>query len=157
MSALLTRLRNDLNHWNGRVTAINAELTRLRRRLRDVEGVKRDLISNVNSGAGNVNTPLQSARNNLNSGIRYSSRDSQLNAILSGKDERTVGVDSSLTSADSDLQREINTVQNRISELERELATAQQNVTSTRAAITAEERRIREEALRAAANRITGG
>jgi len=157
MSALLAQLHRDLSHWNGRVTSINAELTRQRRRLRDAEGARRDLGSNVNTGVSGVNAPLHLTRNNKVSGICHSARDAQINAILSGRDEQPVGVDSNLTSADSEIQREVIAVQNRIAELERELATAQRNVTDTRNAISAEEMRIREEALRTAASRILGG
>lgn len=152
--ASLSSLRSNLSYWKGQVNALNAKVKKLRNRRSDVESVKKALKTTVNNNSSDINRKIRSASNKLDDAINYSGRDSQLRAILSGKDERTLGSDNSLTSADGELQRELNDINRQLGEADSALSTAKSRVRDVQAAITAEERRQREEAARKAAKAI---
>jgi prefoldin subunit 5 len=144
----LSSLRSELNYWNNQVNELNNKIIRLKRRRSDVEGVKNALRSVASANAGDVNNKLRLSGGKLDSAIDYSGQDGRLQAILSRKDERTLGSDSNLTSSDSELQRELNDVNRKITEAENALAAAKRKVSDLKAAIAAEERREREAARR---------
>jgi len=152
--ANLSSLRSDLNYWNGQVNAMNDKIKKLKRRRNDVDSVISTLKSTVNNNAGDVNSRMRSAGGKLDRAISYSGKGSQVNAILSGKDERTLGSDNNLTAANEELQRELNDINRKLGEAEDSLTTANRRVSDTRTAIAAEERRQREEAARKAAEAI---
>lgn len=142
----LSSLRSELSHWNNRVNELNDEIKKLKRRSSDVEGAKNALKSTANGNSGDVNNKIRSVGDRLDSAIDYSGKDGQLHGILSGKDERSVGSDNSLSSADSELQRELNDINRKLGEAESNLSAAKRKVGDVKAAIAAEERRQREKA-----------
>jgi len=146
--ASLSQLHNDLNYWNGQVTSCNNTINKLKKRRTDVENVKNALRSAVNSNSSDVNDKLRSSGSQLDAAIDYAGKDSQLNAILSGKDEITLGSDNNLTSADGELQNELNAINRQLGEAENALNNAKRKVSETQSAIAAEERRRREEAAK---------
>ena len=152
--ANLSTLRSSLNYWNGQVSDLNDKLKNLKKRQSDVENVKNALNSTVNGDSSGVNGKIRSAAGKLGSAVGYSGKDSQLNAILSGKDERTVGSDNCLTSADGDLQRELNDIGGKTTDTNNALAAAKRNAADYKSAVSAEEKRELDESIRKAAEAV---
>jgi hypothetical protein len=115
-----------------------------------VESVKSSLKSVASNNSSDVNSKIRATRQKLESAIEYSSKESLLDAILSGKEEGALGTDFNLTSADSELQRELNDINRKISDTEYAINDAKNRISSIKSAIEIEERRQREEAARAA-------
>ena len=106
--ASLSSLYSELSRWNSRLSDLNAKLNKLKRRKTDTEGVKNALRTVVNNNSNDINNRLRTTRQKLENAIDYSGKEHLLDAILSGKEERTLGVDDNLTSADV-ISRELNT------------------------------------------------
>jgi len=81
----------------------------------------------------------------LGSGLNYSGREERLQSRLLDNAEQPIGLDHNLSSADQEIQREINSVSNQIAEAEGDLRRAQQSARDLNSSIRTEERRLREE------------
>jgi prefoldin subunit 5 len=152
--ASLSSLRSDLRYWESQRKDFEAKLKKLKERKNDVEGVKNQLKNIAGNNSGDVNAKIRSAAQKLENAIEYAGKEGQLDSIFSGKEERAVGGDGNLSSADSEIVRELNSIDRQISEAESSLATAKSKISSIKSAIAAEEQRQREEAARAAAKAI---
>lgn len=151
--ASLGSMQNDLRYWNNQAEEMDRKIRKLKKRRSDVEAVKTALAKVAGNNAGDVNSKIRSAGQKLDSAIGHSGRESQLDAILAGKNEQGIGGDGNLTSADGELQRELNEVNRQLGEAEAGLTQAKNRARSLKSDIAEEEKRQREEAIR----RVVGG
>jgi len=147
----LGSLKKDLDYWNGQVNVLNDKIKKLKKRKGEVEGINSAFQSTVNNNISDINAKVRLARDKLDGAIDYPGKDATLDAILYGKEERTIGSDGNLTSANGELGREIKDINRQIDDAEGSLATAKYRVSDTKDAIATEERYQREEATRKAA------
>ena len=148
--ASLASLQSNLNYWNGQANQQNDKIKQLKRRRADVENVKKALKSTSSGNAAGVNDKIHASQGKLGGGIEYTGKNAQIHSVLAGKAEGSLGADSNLTSADDELQKELNSIDNKIGEAENALASAKRKAAETKSAITAEEKRQREEKAKAA-------
>lgn len=142
--ASLSSLRRDLRYWRNQADDLEGEIRRLKRRRRDVESVKSALKSAADHNSNDVNRRLRASGQKLDNAINHSGKESQLNAILSGKDEQNLGLDSSLSSAEIQIQRELYDIDRQLNEAEERRSRAKDEVRDLKAEIAMEERRERE-------------
>ena len=126
--ASVAQIRSDLNYWKNRVSQLKSELKDLKDRRDDIDSVRRKLQSTASDNANDVNRKISAARNKMSSGINYSAGNSQLQQLLQGKDEKSLGGDPNLTSADGCLKREYDTTVSKVSTKNSELSRAQTKV-----------------------------
>ena len=141
----LSSLNSTLRYWNNKVTECNDELKRLKKRRGDVEDAKSKLKSVSNGNADDVNSKLRTINDKLLYGYNCPDKNGRVQSIFSGKTDGGLG-DSNLSSADRELQNELNDINRKIGETESALSKVKSEVSGTKSAITAEERRLREEA-----------
>ena len=143
--ASLSSLNSTLRYWNNKVTEYNDEIKRLKKRRSDVEDAKNKLKSVANGNAEDVNSKLKTISDKLSYGYNCPDKNGSVQSIFSGKTDGGLG-DGNLSSADRELQNELNDINRRIGETETALSRAKSEVSNTKSAISAEERRLREEA-----------
>jgi len=143
--ASLSSLYRQLSNAQEKVSEYEKEIRILEERLRDVKKVKRNLSSVVDSNTSDVNRKINKANLRLLNAINYVEKNSQLEAIFEGKEERDIGVDNNLTSCDSELVEEIRKVERDLGIAESNLVSAKNRVSSIKSSIAAEKRRQREE------------
>lgn len=150
----LSSLESDLAYWKGKVTELTSTLNLLKNRKHDVEEAARTLISTSANGSGRINNLINDTKNKLENGIDYSERNSSISAIFANKTEQDSSGDSNLSSAASELGKELRDVNEKILECERKLEQAKENVRSTQTAIAAEKRRLEAERAKEAEKKI---
>lgn len=146
--ASLDSMRSDLRYWNNQESIWSEKAKKLKRRRNDVEAVKAALNTVVNRNMDDVNNKLYSAKQKLADSVGRYDGGGNFGTAFEGKNEQGVGVDGNLTSADSELQRELNSINQQLGEAEGNLSQAQQRKNSLRTVIAEEERRQREEERR---------
>jgi len=132
-------LNSTLRYWNNKVNEYNSELIQLRKRRDNVKGIKSQLKSIVNCSAEDVNSKLRSITDNLTLGMNAPDKNNRVRSILTCKNEGSIDSDDKLSSADRELQNELNDLDQRINDTNTALTRAKSEVRSTKSSISAEE------------------
>lgn len=138
----LSYLTSQLRYWENQVNALNNKIKKLKRRKKDVQAVISNLKGTAPKNASDINGKLKQAALSLDMGINYSGRDSQINSIFSNKNDKGFG-DSNVSSANNELQRELNDIDRKIEEAQRELNRAKERVKEYKSAVAVEKAHLR--------------
>ena len=150
--SLLAALHAQLREAQGRVTHYTNLRDMLRRRRRDVDVVRDNLSREVSGNIPTVNSRIEGARNTLLRAVESPLTNPRIFDLFA-EQETGIGSDDKLTSADGDILREQNYVDEQIARAIAALEQAEQDVIRIQAAIRAEEARLAAEAAAAAAAR----
>lgn len=121
-------LYSQLRYWQGEVTRLQNEIKKWKQRKKDVENVQKSLRSIAQNSASDVNSMITKVNGKLDGSIDYPTKESRMDAIFRGKDEKDVDIDSDLSSAKGALEQEIGICGRKITELEGDLTNAKNQV-----------------------------
>lgn len=153
----ISSLQSELRYWQRRALELTNKLNQLKKRKKDVEDALKALDSTVRSNVDDVNSKIKSTVNDLDDGIRYEPNNC-INSIFDNKYEGETGSDSDLSSAASELRKEISDTGDKITETEQELAAAVSKIKDLQAEIAAEaQRELAEKAKKTAENAVQSG
>lgn len=123
-----SELYAELRRWQREARRLKEEIKKLKQRIKDVEKIRKNLESAAERGSGGVNQKIRSTREDLLNGIDCAGKRSRLERIFSGKEERGLGSDGSLSQADGALQRELNDTRRKLSDAEGALRRAEDRI-----------------------------
>jgi len=118
-------LYSQLRYWQNEASRLRKEIKKWKKRKQDVEGVQKSLRSVAQNSANDVNSKITKAKDKLDRSIDCPTKESMMDAIFRGKDERNVDGDSDLSDAKGSLQQEIRNCERKIEELEGDLRAAE--------------------------------
>lgn len=121
-------LYSQLRYWQGEVTRLQNEIKRWKQRKKDVEAVQKSLRSVAQNSASDVNSKITKTNNKLDHSIDCPTKESMMDSIFRGKDEKNVDIDSNLSSAKGSLDQEIGICEAKITKLEGDLTNAKNQV-----------------------------
>ncbi len=136
----LADLKSQLNYWNNQLTVLNSDLKKKKKRKTDIEAIIGTLKNVSGSNANDINARAKSSITQLDSAINYSAKDSRINYIFAGKGDGGT-YDSNVSSANSELQNELNDTSKKITQIEKDLNSAKVRISDLKAAIMVEEQR----------------
>lgn len=121
-------LYSRLSYWRGEASRLRSEIKKWKRRKKDVEDVQSALRSVATNCSSNVNSKITKAKDRLDRSIECPTKESMMDAIFQGENEKSVDVDSDLSSAKGSIQKEIRTCSDKITELENDLDHAEREI-----------------------------
>ncbi len=140
-------LKSQLNYWKRQLNEYNDSLRKYKQRKRDVESVITYLKNVSNNNSSDVNNKLIISSNILDAGINYSGKDAMINSILSNKKDQGSN-DENISSAHGQLQRELSECNRKIDEYQRKIDDCKSKIREYSSAVSAEESRQRQQALK---------
>ena len=114
-------LYSRLSYWRGEASRLRSEIKKWKRHKKDVEDVQSALRSVAANCSSDVNSKITRAKDKLDRSIECPTKESMMDAIFQGENEKSVDVDSDLSNAKSAIQKEIRICIDKITELENDL------------------------------------
>lgn len=130
--ASLRSLKRQLKNLEDQIDDLEDEISHLKKRRSDVKKVKSILNSTVRSNARDCNRNLGTAAKNLDDAIDYPGKDDQIKSILAKKEETEIGSDDDLTSADWQLQKELDDIEEQLEDAQDSLKEAKEDRKETK-------------------------
>ena len=121
-------LYSQLRYWQNEATRLRNEIKKWKQRKKDVEDVQKSLRSVAQNSSSNVNSEITKANDKLDHSIDCPTKESRMDSIFRGKNERNVDGDSDLSNAKGELEREIGVCKSKITELEGDLKNAENQI-----------------------------
>lgn len=128
-------LYSQLRYWQNEATRLRNEIKKWKQRKKDVEGVQKSLRSVAQNSSSNVNSKITKANDKLDHSIDCPAKESMMDSIFRGKNERNVDGDSDLSNAKGALEQEIGVCGRKITELEGSLKNAENQIRRIQEAI----------------------
>jgi len=152
-SARLMQLQQEQTRLNNQLNRQNNDLNTHNTRRRNLETAINTLTRTVNSNVSSVNRPLQQASNSLIAGLNHTTQNSQIHAMFENRQEGGIGEDNHLTLAHGAMQQELGHINSQIADTQNAITQTRHQLQANRDAINAEQRRLRDEAMRNLLNR----
>lgn len=121
-------LYSQLRYWQNEATRLRNEIKKWKQRKKDVEGVQKSLRSVAQNSSSTVNSKITKANDKLDHSIDCPVKESMMDSIFRGKNERNVDGDSDLSNAKGALEQEIGVCGRKITELEGSLKNAENQI-----------------------------
>lgn len=136
----LSYLTSQLRYWENQADALSQKIKKLKQRKKDIQEIIKNLNSVSPRSASDINGKLKSTSNSIDSGIDYTGKDSQINNIFRNKNDQALG-DGNVSSASSELQKELRETERKIDEAQREYNKAKEKIKDYKAAIAVEKKK----------------